>query len=143
MLDVLKRVFPRPPAPPSTRDVPLSGAREVNQAFARVGENLGADGHLQQEIRGIRAGALPTSAVDASLGTVVLAITEVDERVGRPDSLGFDAATTAAVAAVGTPVLDVLLTPKTHASVAAVAGTDKDLCLIKETAHGGRTPPSR
>jgi hypothetical protein len=95
-------------------------------------EHLRADRHAQHHVLTAGAGAVPAHAVAAGLRLVVLQVAVIDQRVQAIDGLDPDIAALAAVAAVGSAVLDELLAPERHGPRAAVAGADEDLGLVEK-----------
>jgi hypothetical protein len=82
--------------------------------------------------------AILAHAAAAVLGSEMLLIAIVDQRIEAVDRDRDDVATLAAVAAVRAAELDELFAPERYAAVAAVAGTDLDLGLVQEL-HGSTT----
>jgi hypothetical protein len=104
----------------------------VDQGFAVLVKNLGADRHFQHDRLAVGAMAVLAHAVGALLGLEVLLIAVVDQRVQSVDHFEDDIAAAAAIAAGGAAELDILLAAERHAAVTAVAGADIDFCLVKE-----------
>ena len=100
-------------------------------------ENLRAWRHLQHGIIAIGPGAVLSHALAAILRLEVLPVAVVDERVEIIHALHPDVAALAAIAAVGSAELDVLLAPEADAPVTAVAGLHVDLRLV-EKLHAAR-----
>src|SRR5579871_6224168 len=95
-----------------------------------VGEDLGADRQLDDEILAARAGAVGAGAALAALGAEMLGVAKVDQRIEAGDRLEDDVAALAAVAAVGTAELDEFFAAKADRPGAAGPGTDIDLRLV-------------
>src|SRR5258708_31160619 len=107
----------------------------VDQGFAVLVENLGADGNLEHDRLAVGAMAVLAHAVGALGCLEVLLIAIIDQGVEPVGDLDNDVAASAAIAAARSAELDILLAPKRHAAVAAVAGADIDLGFI-EKFHG-------
>ena len=95
-------------------------------------QNLGADGNLQHPILAGPAGAVLAHAVRAAPGLEVLLVSEVDQRVQIGHAFGNDVAAPAAVAAVGTAELHILLAAKADAAGAAVTAPYVDFRFVEE-----------
>ena len=80
--------------------------------FLVFGQNLRAHGHLDHQIVRARAGAVLALPVIAALRLEVLRIAEVDQCVEAGDRFENDVTATAAIAAVGTTIFDILLAPE-------------------------------
>ena len=78
----------------------------MDQRFAILVENLGADRHLQHDRFAVGAMAVLAHAVGALRRLEVLLIAIVDQRVQPVDDLDDDVAATAAIAAGGAAELD-------------------------------------
>src|SRR5206468_722783 len=85
----------------------------------------------------IGAMAILAHAAAAVLGSVMLLIAVIDQRVEAFDRERHHVAALAAIAAVGSAELDELFAPERHAAVPAVAGADIDLGFVEEL-HDGR-----
>jgi hypothetical protein len=105
------------------------------QGLAVLLEHLSARGDLEDHVLAIAAVTVAAHAVMAGAGLEVLLVAKVDQGVQPFDRLDPHIAAPAAVAAVGSTVLDELLAPKRHGARAAVAGADIDLALVEEF-HG-------
>ena len=108
----------------------------VDQRLAILVEHLGSDRHLQDDRLAVGAMAVLAHAIGALLRLEVLLVAVVDQRVQPVDAFEHDVAAAPAVAARGPAELDEFFAAKRHAAIAAVAGADIDLCLVKEF-HGG------
>jgi hypothetical protein len=108
----------------------------MDQRFAVLVENLGADRHLQHDRFAVRAMAVLAHAVGALRRLEVLLVAVVDQRVQPVDHLDDDVAAAAAIAAGGAAELDEFFAAERHAAVTAVAGADVDFCLVKEFHDG-------
>src|SRR6185369_8085615 len=104
----------------------------VDQRLAVLVEDLRADRHLEHDRFAVGAMAVLAHAIGALLRLEVLLVAIVDQRVQAVDHFDDDVAAAAAIAAGGAAELDELLAAERHAAVAAVAGADIDLCLVKE-----------
>ena len=119
--DDLKRVLPRPPAPPrGDRDL-LAGPHEV-VARAVPARDLRAGRHGDHERLAVGAVALGALAVAAALGAEVRAAAEALQVAQVVVAAQHDVAAAAAVAAVGPALGHVRLAPERQAAVAARAG---------------------
>src|SRR3954465_6363632 len=98
----------------------------VEQGFAILIENLGADRHLEHDRLAVGAMAVLAHAIGALLRLEVLLVAVVDQRVEAADHFDDDVAATAAIAAGRSTELDELLAAERHAAIAAVAGSDID-----------------
>ena len=114
----------------------LAGLIEVDQEGLLVlGDDLGTDGDLDDDVRGAGARAVAAGAVAAFWRAEVLGVAEVDQGVEVVGGDEDDVPAAAAIAAVGAAELHELLTAEGDGSVAAVAGADVDLGLVEEL-HG-------
>src|SRR4051794_8888236 len=104
----------------------------VNQGFAILIENLRAHRYLEHDRLAIGAMAILAHAVGALLSLEMLLVTIIDQRVQSIDRFNDNVAAAAAIAAARSAELNVLLAPKCHAAVAAVAGADIDFCLVEK-----------
>jgi hypothetical protein len=121
----------------------LAGLDEVGEdRFLVVGQDDGADGHLQDHVVGGCAGAVRAGTVAALAGLEVLGIAVVDKGVQPLHRLGEDIAAAAAIAAVRAAKLDVLLATEGDDAVSAVTGLQIDLGLVEEL-HGNRGSKNR
>ena len=120
--------------PPSRKVDALALVGQVGEqgAFLVVGEDLGADRHLDDEVVAAGAGAVGARAALAARGAEMLGVAEVDQRIEAGHRLEDDVAALAAVAAVGPAELDELLAPEADRARAAGAGADEDLGLVEE-----------
>ncbi len=100
--------------------------------FLVVVEDFGADGHAQDDVLAVGAGALAAGAAAAVLGAEMLLVAVVDQRVEVFLRLKDDVAAPAAVAAVGTAELDEFLAAKAHRAAPAVAALQVDLALVEK-----------
>ena len=107
----------------------------VDQRLAVLVEDLRADRHLEHDGLAIGAVAVLAHAVGALRRLEMLLVAIVDQRVEPVGDLDNDVAAAPAIAAAWPAELDILLAPKRHAPVAAVAGADIDLGFIEEF-HG-------
>src|SRR5215208_2183946 len=99
----------------------------VDQRFAILVENLGADRYLQHDRFAVGAMAVLAHAIGALRRLEVLLVAIVDQRVQSVDHLDDDIAAAAAIAAGGAAELDEFFAAERHAAVTAVAGADIDL----------------
>ena len=115
----------------------LSDFGEVGEqgALLIVGEDLRADGNLDDEIVAARAGPVGASAALAPRGAEMLGVAEVDKRIQALHRLEHNIAALAAVAAVGPAIFDELLAAEAHRARSAGAGANEDLGLVEEM-HG-------
>ena len=96
----------------------------------------GADGHAQFQVHASLAVAVRAHAMFAMLGAENARVAILDECVEVTVSDHPDAATTAAVAAVGATLGNVFFASERDAAIAAIAGDDFDAGFVKEF-HGG------
>src|SRR5262249_7465285 len=96
--------------------LPRLGKVGDEAALLVIGQDLGADGHLDDEVVAAGPCAVGTRAPLAPRSTEVLRVAEVDERIEARDSLEDDVASLAAVAAVRAAELDELLAAETNGS---------------------------
>ena len=101
-----------------------------------VGEDLGSDRDLDDEVVAAGAGAVLARAALAARSPEMLGVAEVDQRIEAVDRLEDDVAALAAVAAVWAAIFDIFLAPEADRAGAAGAGADEDLGLVEEV-HGG------
>ena len=112
---------------------PLAGDVQVGEhGFLIVGEDLGADRDLDDDVLRARAGAVRRRPVAALRRPEMLGVAEVDQRIKVMFRDEDDVAAFAAVAAVRAAELDELLPPERDHAVAAVAGAQVDLGLVEE-----------
>ena len=112
---------------------PFAGDVEVGeQGFLVVGEDLGAEGHGDDDIAGAGAGAVGPCPVAAFRRAEMLGVAEVDQGVEVVFGDEDDVATLAAVAAVGTAELDEFFPPERGHAIPAVARAEVDLGLVEE-----------
>ena len=104
--------------------------------LALLVEHLRAHGHLDHEVLGALAGAITAHAVFAATRLEVLGIAKVDQRVEPGHRLEHHVAALAAIAAIGTAELDVLLASETHRPGTAGARADEDLGLVEKVHFG-------
>ena len=97
-----------------------------------VGEDLGADRNLDDEVVAARAGAVGARPALAARRPEMLGVAKVDQRIEAGHRLEDDVAALAAVAAVGPAELDELLAPEADRARAAGAGADEDLGLVEK-----------
>ena len=100
--------------------------------LAILGEDLGADGHLEDHILGRSTGAVAASAVAALACLEMLRVAVVDQRVEAIDRLDQHIAALAAIAAIGAAEFDVLLAAEGDDAIAAVSGLQVDLGFVEE-----------
>src|SRR5690606_15822786 len=93
-------------------------------------QNLGANGHAQDDVLAVSAGALAAHAAAPVLGKEMLLIAEVDQRVEAFNGHGHDIAAPAAVPAIGPAVFDEFLAAEGNAAVASGARADGDTAEI-------------
>ena len=119
------------------QDDPLARPGQVGEqrALLVVGEDLGADRDLDDEVRAAGAGAVGAGAALAARGAEMLGVAEVDQGIEAGHRLEHDVAALAAVAAVGPAELDELLAPEADRAGAAGARPHVDLGLVEEM-HG-------
>src|SRR5207237_1437128 len=117
----------------------LAGLGEVGEqaALVIVGEDLGPDGDLDDEVVAACAGAVRPGAALAARGAEMLGVAEVDQRIEAGHRLEDDVAALAAVTAVGSAELDELLPPEGNCAGSARAGLHVDLGLV-EKVHRAR-----
>ena len=94
---------------------PTVGEVGEQRALFVVGEDLGADRDLDDEVVAARPGAVRAGTTLAARGAEMLRVAKVDQRIEARDRLEDDVAALAAVAAVGAAELDELLAPETDA----------------------------
>ena len=94
-------------------------------AFLVVGEDLGPDRDLDDQIGAAGACAVGARAALAARGAEMLGVAKVDQRIEAGDRLEHDVAALAAVAAVGPAELDELLAPERDRAGAAGAGASR------------------
>ena len=102
------------------------------RALFVVGEDLGADRDLDDEVGAARPGPVRAGTTLAARGAEMLRVAKVDQRIEARDRLEHDVAALAAVAAVGAAELDELLAPERHRPGAAGARLHEDLGLVEE-----------
>ena len=126
--------MPRPPKPPWSKITcsPTVGEVGEQRALFVVGEDLGADGDLDDEVGAARPGAVRAGTTLAARGAEMLRVAKVDQRIEARDRLEHDVAALAAVAAVGAAELDELLAPERHRAGAAGARLHENLGLVEE-----------
>src|SRR6185437_13188578 len=111
----------------------LADQREIGkQCLAVFLVDLRPDRNLEHDVLAVGAGAILAHAVPAALRLEVLLVTIVDERIEAIDGFDEDAATIAAVTAVGAAEFNEFLAAERHAAVPARAGCDIDLGFIEE-----------
>ena len=100
--------------PPLRKVDALADRGQVGEqrALLVVGEDLGSDRDLDDEVVAARAGAVGAGAALAARGAEMLGVAEVDQRIEARHRLEHDVAALAAVAAVGPAELDELLAPE-------------------------------
>jgi hypothetical protein len=103
--------------------------------FLVLGQDLGADGDLDDHGLAGGAAAVLAHAVVAAFGAEMLLVAEVDEGVEVLGRLHDHVAAAPAGAAVGAAELDELLAPEADRAGAAVAAAQVDLGLVEEL-HG-------
>ena len=118
----------------ATRDQQI-GVRcgEVTENFAgiRIAHDRAHRNH-DQHVFAAAAEAVAAAAWLAVLGPECTLDPEIDQRVDAVAGAQRDAATQAAVAAVGAAEGHEFLAPETHAAAAAVAGLDLYACFVDE-----------
>ena len=129
-----------PPLSKTTRCA-LFGQVGEQGALLVVGEDLGADGHLDDEVLAAGAGAVRAGAALAARGAEMLGVAEVDQRIEAGHRLEDDIAALAAVAAVGPAEFDELLAPEADRARSAGAGLHVDLGLVEEMHRGSAVRP--
>ena len=118
------------------QDDPLADLGEVGEDMLLVvGQDLGADRHLDDQILAAGAGLVAAGAALAARRPEMLGVAKVDQRIEALDRLEDDVAALAAVAAVGPAIFDELLAPEADRARPARAGADVDLGLVEEM-HG-------
>ena len=111
----------------------LAGLGQIGEhGLFVVVEDLSPDRHAQHEIAALGAGLVGAGAATAFLGTKMLLITVVDQRVQIVRRLEGDVAALAAIAAIRPAELDELLAAKAHGTAAAVTALQVDLGLVEE-----------
>src|ERR1700722_15925504 len=111
---------------------PLSGGVEVRQhGLLIVGENLGAERNLDDDVRGARTGAVRSRPIAALSCPEVLRVAKVDQCVQIVLGLEYDVPALAAIAAIRAAELDKLLPSERHHTVPAVPGAQIDLRLVE------------
>ena len=120
--------------PPSSKVEALALAGQVGEqgAVFVVGEDLGADRDLDDQVVAAGAGAVGARAALAARGAEMLGVAEVDQRIEAGHRFEDDVAALAAVAAVGAAEFDELLAPEADRARAARAGADEDLGLVEK-----------
>ena len=114
-------------------DQPLADLGQVGQnGLAVLVQDFGAGWGLNDEGGGISPGAVAAPAVLAALRLEMLAIAEIDQRVQPFGHFEHDIGAPAAIAAVGTALIDELLAPERSATRAAIAAAQVYLCLVQE-----------
>ena len=116
---------------------PTSVRSASERALLVVGEDLGADRDLDDQVLAAGAGAVGAGAALAARGAEMLGVAEVDQRIEAGHRFEDDVAALAAVAAVGPAEFDELLPPEADRARAAGARADEDLGLVEEM-HRGR-----
>ena len=96
------------------------------------GDNLGANGHFDDQIIPTPACAVAARAICAARGLEMLGIAKVDEGVQPFDCFKNNVAAFAAIAAIWAAIFNEFFATKGHSAGAASAGADKNLGLIKE-----------
>src|SRR5262249_41178791 len=94
--------------------------------------DLGADRNLHHNVGAACAVTVLAHAATAILGGEMLLVAVVDERVEAFDRERDRVAALAAAAAARSAALAGLLAPERPATVAAVAGADRDLGFVKK-----------
>ena len=102
------------------------------RAVLVIGEDLGADRNLDDEIVTAGAGSVRARPAFAAWGPEMLGVAEVDQRIEAGDCLENDIAALAAVAAVGAAELDEFLAAEADGTGAAGARADENLGLVEE-----------
>ena len=113
---------------------PLADLGQVGEqgAVLVIGEDLGADRDLDDEIVAAGAGAVGAGAALAARGAEMLGVAKVDQGVEAGHRLEDDVAALAAVAAVRSAEFDELLAPEADRAGAAGARADEDLGLVEK-----------
>ena len=104
-------------------------------ALLVVGEDLGSDRDLDDEVLAAGAGAVGARPALAARRAEMLGVAKVDQRIEARHRLEDDVAALAAVAAVGTAELDELLAPEADRAGPARARAEENLGLVEEM-HG-------
>jgi hypothetical protein len=99
-------------------------------ALLVVGQDLGPDRHLDDEVVAAGAGHVLPGAALAARGAEMLGVAKIDQRVEPGDGFEHDVAALAAIAAVGAAIFDIFFTPEGDRAGATGAGGDEDLGLV-------------
>src|SRR5690606_18441334 len=101
----------------------LAGAGQIaDDVLGRSVDHRGTDRHRQDQVLALGAGTLGTAALLAVLSIETTGVAVIDQSVEVLVSHQEHRAAIAAVAAIGTTLLDELLAPEAHHAVTAVAG---------------------
>ena len=120
----------------------LAGPGDIgNQGVVVLLEQLGAERHLDDEIRRVGAGALGALAMAAALGAKMLLEAKIDQGVELRRAQRHHRAATPAIAAVRPAARLVALAPEADAAVPAGAARHIDFGLIQK-AHENSLPGS-
>ena len=100
--------------PPLRKIDALADLGQVGEqgALFVVGEDLGADRDLDDQVLAAGAGAVGAGAALAARGAEMLGVAKVDQRIEAGDGLEDDVAALAAVAAVGAAEFDEFFAPE-------------------------------
>src|SRR5207249_6239352 len=137
-----KRAVALPPAPAADEQQPLAVLQHLAQRLAGGlvrGHGPGGNGH--QDVLAARARAVGRAAMLAALGAVLGVVAQGKESVLVGYRVQEDAASLAAVAAVGPASGHVRLAPEAHAPAASVSPLDEDLDPIDEHRSTDSGPP--
>ena len=110
----------------------------TNQCFVVFFVNLGPGGDFQGYISTLGTVTVAAHAMDAGLCLEMLLIPVINQRIEIVDGLGPDIAALAAIAAVGSAILNVFFAVKRYATGAAGTGFDIDFGLIEKFHIGHR-----
>ena len=122
---------------------PLAGLGQVgDQGLAVLVQDLGADGHLDDDAAPLGAAPIAPGAVPSAAGLEMLGVAKIDEGVEVGHDLDDDVAAAPAVAAVGAAERNELLAAKGHRTGAAVTAFDVNLGFVEKLHPSWSVRPS-
>src|SRR5438552_2024268 len=110
----------------------VKSASTVSLSSSRIWVPTGTRSTRSRPFAALGAGLVGAGAATAFLGTKMLLITVVDQRVQIVRRLEHDVAALAAIAAIRPAELDELLAAKAHGAAAAITALQIDLGLVEE-----------
>ncbi len=111
------------------------GQVKQQRALFIVREHLRANRQLDDKVFAISAVPVTPHALNAALCLEMLGIAEVDQGIEASDGFKNDVAALAAIAAIGTAILDIFLAPETDRPRPARTGANENFGLV-EKMHG-------